>query len=221
MEVIVLQKLEDTAHGLLLSVLSLKPFWFLILCGWPAWLSFVLDSESLQNVPFEPFALQYHSDVPWWGCIFINYGGYLKVEGPLGILLDYFMATFLPSIVCVLFLELLVIRHCPLIFSIFPLLFSIAFFPEGFTRLYLIFFYRVFNFWYHVFNFWELFNITWMFLFIELFHKCSTLSLWGYCEFLFPTVIFFLFLRVLLFLVVSFLSLFLFYGCIFFLIKGY
>lgn len=128
MEVIVLQKLEDTAHGLLLSVLSLKPFWFLILCGWPAWLSFVLDSESLQNVLFEPFALQYHSDVPWWGCIFINYGGYLKVEGPLGILLDYFMATFLPSIVCVLFLELLVIRHCPLIFSIYFLCYFLSLF---------------------------------------------------------------------------------------------
>lgn len=140
----------------------------------------------------------------------------MKVEGPLGISLDYFMATFLPSIVCVLFLELLVIRRCPLIFFIFPFLFSIAFFPEGFTHLYLIFFYWVFNFWYHVFNFWELFNITWMFLFIELCFINAVPYLFEVIViFLFPTVIFFLFLRVLLFLVVSFLSLFLFYGCIF------
>lgn len=81
--IIFLQKFEDTAHCLLLSALLLrspKPFWILILCGWPIWLSyFILYSRSLENLSFELCALNYHSAVPWWGSIFMYYGGYLEV----------------------------------------------------------------------------------------------------------------------------------------------
>lgn len=66
---------------LLLSVLLSEAIRILDPCGRPAWLSclLVLYSESLQKLSFEPCAVNYPSNVPWWGSIFMHYGGYLEI----------------------------------------------------------------------------------------------------------------------------------------------
>lgn len=57
---------------------SQRPFCFLSLGDDLFGFLVCLNSGSLQNLSFGPCVLKYHSDVPWWGSIFIYSGGSLK-----------------------------------------------------------------------------------------------------------------------------------------------
>lgn len=126
---------------------SQRPFCFLSLGDDLFGFLVCLNSGSLQNLSFGPCVLKYHSDVPWWGSIFIYSGGSLK--GWRAHWTFYWSILWIlsspPSSLCALFLELLISRYWLSwthlqIFVIFFSSISIPFPPnptKEFTHLYL------------------------------------------------------------------------------------